>query len=166
MNNFYDMHFYELDKFHRDQFKRIEKDRLEKKLSEEDYFRERMERFNIEIFPRKKNTKSKDDGIDFIIKYKEKTFICQLKYWGKPLGKKLIKEIFGQMYLSDVSIEYRKEKRFIKYILICPFVSEKCTNVIKQYLEENYYVIFGEQFIELLLNPLYFIHKKMYERED
>jgi hypothetical protein len=166
MNNFYDIHFYKLNKFYREQFKSIERDRLKKNLSEEDYFRERMDRFNIEVFPRKKNTRSIDDGIDFIIKCNEKTFICQLKYWGKPLGKKLIKEVFGQMYLSNASIEYRKEKRHIKYLLICPFVSENCINIIKQYSEENYYVIFGEKFIELLLNPVYFMQKNIYERKN
>ncbi len=166
MKNYMGVQFYNLDRFYRDQLNSFERDRIIKSVNEEEYFTQRMRKFGIKIITEDKDTRSNDDGIDFVIEYKEIIFICQLKYWGKPLGKKLIKAIFGEMFLSDISIKYREKEKNIRYLLICPFINNKNISSINKYSKEKFYVIHGEAFVELLNNPMYFIEKKIYEKEE
>lgn len=165
MNIINNKNLYKLDKFYREQLKSIEKDRVTKHISEEDYFRERLKRFNIDIISQDKKTKSKDDGVDFVINYMGQILICQYKCWSNSIGVKMIKEIFGDMHLSDIAIEYRKKKINIKYLLLCPFITQNCIEKISEYKNEDYYILYEEKFIEILLNPLNSISKNICKLE-
>ncbi|MBX4258831.1 restriction endonuclease [Clostridium estertheticum] len=165
MKLYNNIQLYKLDKFHREQLHRFEKDRLLKELNEEDYIRVRISRF-FEFITPKKNTRSRDDGIDFILRYNGKIFVFQLKYWKSSLGRKLIKEIYGQMYLSNISMKYRENGEKLIYLLLCPFVNNECTEINNEYLQENYYIVSGEKFVEFLINPLCFMQKKIYEKKE
>lgn len=164
MKNYQSSYLYKLDRFHREQLKSFEADRIKKSLSEEDYFVMKMKKFGINIIS-KENTRSNDDGIDFLIIENGDIFVCQLKYWTKPLAKKEIKAIFGEMFLSSISLEYKNKNFNIKYLLICPFINNNTFKMIKEYSKEKYYVIHSEEFVELMINPTYFINRKFYESE-
>lgn len=166
MINVFSNNLYKLNKFYREQLKEIIKDIKEKEISEEDYFRNRMLKFNVNIEPKCKDTRSKDDGIDFIIYNNNQIFICQLKFWEKALNKKIIKEIYGGMYLSDLAIKYRNQRKKVKFCLFCPFVNDNCIEFLKQYYKEDYYIFYNEEFIEALLNPMNFVKNRMFDMEE
>ena len=159
MKNFDIFHMYKLDKFHRIQLQNIEKDRILKSMNEEEYFKERLKKFKIDILPKNKKSHCKDDGVDFVIYYGNIICICQLKYWGKPIGKKYIKEIFGDMFLSNISLGFKEKNIKIIYMLICPFIYNQGAHEVNRYLNQNYYVIYGKMFVEFLINPLHFLNK-------
>lgn len=155
---------YRLDEFHRDELLKIEKDRNEKNIDEEEYVREKIRKSDITIINGKKCTNTKDDGVDFGIIYSETIYICQVKYRGKPLGKKEIKEIYGSMLLSEFALKCKEENKNLKYFLICPFINMCCDKLQEQYSKEGYYLITNEKFIDLLTNPKYFFEYNLYER--
>ncbi|MDU1413472.1 MAG: hypothetical protein E6929_11730 [Clostridium sp.] len=165
MNNFYE-NIYELESFYRNELLKIEKHRTKYNIGEEQFVKQRLLESNLEMIFYKEKACAKDDGIDFVFKYNNEIYICQLKYWKKSLGLKQIKVIYGDMFFSELAIKYRNNNMNTKYILICPFLNAKCNKFLKEYSKYNYYLIANEKFIQLILNPTYFFEKKIYERDD
>lgn len=163
MSNFNES-FYNLGRFHQKQLLKIEADRCRRNMNQEDYIKTILEEFDITIINSNKKQNHKDDGIDFIMMYNNQIYICQVKYWKKPLCKKEIKEIYGAMYLSEFAIRCRNDKKVLKYLLICPFISMRCNELEEMYSKENYYLVANAKFIDLLTNPQYFMENNLYER--
>lgn len=148
-------YYYNLNMQNQKYFKDIEEDREELKNTGEDYIINRIENFKLNCI---NNTclYKKDDGVDFIIKYKDTYFVSQIKYWlTKAITYKEVKQFFGEMELSKISRNLRNEK--VRYLLLCPYVSDKNKNEILQIEKEmeKYNILFGNKFIEFIVNPTF-----------
>lgn len=141
-------------------------------MNVEEFIIERMRKFGVlndNIIKKKyyyKKVNANDNGVDFTLKVKQEYFVCQLKYWNKKLNNKIIKQIFGDLYLSEVSCILRSNNSKLNYILLCPFIGRNVMKSINSFTKENYYIIAKEEFIEFLTNPYYFLIEITESKED
>ena len=92
--------YYSLNEKNRDFLKDIEEHRKKIGISGEEYLSNILSQFKI-IHYRNKNDYCNDDGVDLIIEYKNKCYICQVKYWiDKTINNKMVMQIYVEMKLS------------------------------------------------------------------
>ncbi|WP_394897812.1 hypothetical protein [Clostridium butyricum] len=147
--------YYSLNQQNRAFFKGIEEQRKISGISGEEYLSNVLNQFKIPHY-RNSNQYCHDDGVDLVIEYKNKIYICQVKYWiDKTINYKMVKQIYGEMKLSKQAKKYQQTYSDIKYILFCPYTSRQVKEIIHNFEEDDFIIISNNRFLNFMLNPIY-----------
>lgn len=136
----------------------LEQERFSSGYDEEQFMADKLCRSNLELLLSPKKTTSPDGGVDFSVRFEGQVYIGQLKWWRRPLTLRQTKDIFGELYFSDIANIARRDGNGIRFLLLCPLINKKVSVQRSLFSEQGYSLLTGSEFVRFMSNPKYFFN--------